>query len=113
MPQREFWTHRIPTSFVVRYQTDPVDPAKPSSVLIDVLDQERVSMDRATALVPANVIFECTADILRAAWEAYLFGEIGGLQRAIAPVLRAWRQEASSRPLWSELGRPEGQPGRA
>lgn len=100
MPQREFWTAVIPTEFVVRYQIDPRRPEEPPSVSITVMDQASAVIERASCRLPYNVLHEAMAAVMGAAWEAYLFGELGGIQRAIAPVVKAWRIESASRPLW-------------
>lgn len=94
MPQREFWTTRIPVEFSVRYQTDPRHPEDAPTVMLVVLDQSGVAMDRASFRVPLNVLHEAVADAMGLGWDAYLFGEIGGLERAIAPAMKRWRQES-------------------
>lgn len=100
MPQRQFWTKQIPTEFHVKYVIDPQFADKPASVSFLILDQAKKTMEIAGFMIPVNVIHECVSDCMSAAWECYLFGELGGIQRTLAPIVKAWRRESASRPLW-------------
>lgn len=101
MPQREFWTTQHAVGFNFTYRVDPKDPEADALCYFTVKDQEGAVMEQITARVPLNVLHECVADMMRAGWEAYLFGERGHLRSAVAAVLKAWRREAGTRPLWA------------
>lgn len=98
MPQRQFWTAQHPTEVVWRYQVDPRAVDKPPSLSVTVKDQSGAVMDRASVLVPFNVIHEATSGLLHCSWEAYLFGEIGDVSTTFASVIGRWRQESAARP---------------
>lgn len=101
MPQRQFWTSQIPVEFRIRYTIDPTDHDAPAFVAIESVDQGGAVIERSGCRIPLNVVHECMIDVMHEAWEAYLFGELGGLQRAISPVIKRWRRHSADRPLWS------------
>lgn len=94
MPQREFWTEQVPTSFQVTYSIDPLHPEDPAGLLVSVHDQARVPMVQAFHRVPLNVVYEAVQQTMIAGWEAYLFGTPGGLPAATAAVMRTWKRES-------------------
>lgn len=97
MPQREFWAERHPVRWDATYYSDPVEPGAACSVTLMVRDQAHEIMDTAYITLPAAVVDEAVPEVLRAAWEAYLYGEVGAMSSAIAPIVKAWRDEASRR----------------
>lgn len=101
MPQREFWTAQVPTGVRWSYDVDPRRPEDTPTLLCNVIDQARGSMDSMSIRVPYNVLHEAVADVLVATWEAYLFGEVGDMSQTMQARAKVWRREASSRPLWS------------
>lgn len=97
MPQRQFWTAQVPCGVSWRYSIDPRSPERPSALSVVIYDQSHKPMDTGSIPVPSEVVHECIVDALRASWEQYLFGEVGGLQATLSPILTAWRPEADLR----------------
>lgn len=97
MPQLSLLRDRQPYRFEVDYRTNPLKPHEDPKVSIMVKDQLGDPIDVVLVSIPEVVLFEAVADILRAAWEAYLFGEVGSVRRAVAGVRKAWMEEAKVR----------------
>ena len=94
MPQREFWTQRIPTRMQWTYDVDPRDPESTPTLLANVSDQAHGSMDSMSVRVPFNVLHEAVGGLLVATWEAYLFGEVGDVSTTMQSTIKRWRRES-------------------
>lgn len=100
MPQRSFWTGEVPIGARWNYEIDPRNPEDSPTLLYQVLNQERCSMETGSVRVPFNVTHEAVSELLVATWEAYLFGEPGDGTQSMKAVLKRWKRESSRRPLW-------------
>lgn len=91
MPQREFWTDRVPCSFAVDYVVNPLKPEDDPSLLVVVKDQAGEWMDFASIPIPLGHIEVAVKESMEAAFAAYLYGEIGDVRTTMRSVTRRWR----------------------
>lgn len=96
MPQREFWTERVPVEVRWRYWCDATEPEGPSQLSCTVYDQAGQMMEHASASIPWNVTYEAVDAMLKDTWQGYLFGERHDGPRALKRAESAWRKLAKS-----------------
>lgn len=88
---------RNPVRFVAEYHVDPVEPDAEAELTIRSVNGQGDWIDFAYLRVPGEVVHEMVVDLLRASWEAWLFGEPGSIRKVCGVIKTAWREEAAAR----------------
>lgn len=97
MPQMTIEKIHTPCGFTVDYAWNPLAPDRDARLTVSLLNVRGEPVDFATATIPSNVVHEAVVDLVRASWEAYLFGEMGDLRPAFRRVLLSWCDESVRR----------------
>jgi hypothetical protein len=97
MPQREFWTERIPTEVVWRYKIDPLRPLDGAAFQVSILDQEGLSIVTTGCPIHHLVTWEEVDQLLRTTWEAYLFQSTNSVVKKVLASSLQWKREAAAR----------------
>jgi len=97
MPQREFWTERHPSELVVHYRSNLVEPDLDPVVCVHVRDQAGDLMENTALRVPVLFVHEAVEDVMRSAWEGFLFGDAQDACRAAVRSAGHWRGYARDR----------------
>lgn len=90
MPQRQFWTARIPVELRLRYWTDLTKPHGVGSFQVEVYDQAGKRMSLGATSVPTGDPSEFLALCAEACIYQYMYGEIGGAQEVLSDIRRHW-----------------------
>lgn len=97
MPQQDMFAASARTIITWTYSTDPLKPHDPSMFYVVVNSARNQSVEHGLCMPPTNVIHEEVAALLRATWDAYLFGEPGDVRKAVNHVHPTWSHEAVER----------------